>query len=325
MTTAAPEPAPAPTSRARRWSSLYERGRARRGPVHVTDADAVELSRRSYHRRVYGEVWERLPGTDVVLLPGASLEDPRVLASAVQLWLGDRAVLSHGTAAWVHGLLPNPPSTVHVTVPADRAPQPADDTPVRVARSRTLLASEVVEVEGLRVTRTDRTLRDLGAVVDDRRMLDLLTVAEQRELVDLATLRAQAERPGTAAGTARFRRMVDVRTRDRSDSGLERDTAALCRRHGFVPHDGPYPLRCPDGRTVHLDVAFPDLRFAIECDGVAFHRDADAVRIDRLRWRQIQAAGWTITWVTRADLLRAPEEILAVVRDAHQGVRGAAG
>ena len=86
---------------------------------------------------------------------------------------------------------------------------------------------------------------------------------------------------------------------------------------GFVPHDGPYPLRCPDGRTVHLDVAFPAVRFAIECDGVAFHADADAVRIDRRRWRQIQAAGWTITWVTRADLLRAPEEIVAEVRAAH--------
>ena len=287
--------------------------------MDVRDADAVQLPRRTYHRRLAGEDWDRLPGTDVALLPGASPDDPRVLAAAALLWLGDRAVLSHGTAAWVHGLFPTPPSTLHVTVPSDRAPVVPDATPVRVVRSRTLLAREVVAVGHLRVTSTDRTLRDVAGVVDDRRMLDLLTVAEQRELVDLAVLSAQADRPGTAAGTARFRRMVDVRRRDRTDSGLERDTAALCRAHGFVPHDGPYPLRCPDGRTVHLDVAFPGLRFAIECDGVAFHRDAEAVRIDRLRWRQIQAAGWTITWVTRADLLRAPEEILAVVRDAHRG------
>lgn len=300
-----------------RWRQLYARGRERGGVVDVTDADAVELDRRTWQRRLRGEAWARpIPGRDVYLLPGVE-PGPRARAAAALRAMGERSVLSHGTAAWVHDLIPNAPSEVHVTVPLDRAPRRPEG--VVVARSRTLRVDDVVEVDGLRVTSVARTLREHARAIGDPELLDLLTAAEQRRLVTLDQLVAEAARPGTAAGSGRFRRVVELRRRDRTDSGLERDVAALCRRHGFTPHPGPFPVRCPDGRTVHLDVAFPDVRFALECDGVAFHADARSVQRDRRRWRQIQAAGWRIVWVTRADLLGDPDEIVGHVRDAHAG------
>lgn len=299
----------------RAWAQLYARGRARGGAVDVRDAEAVGLGRRSYQRRVAAEQWLLPFGGGVALLPGAS-RDASTLAAAVLLRLGDRAVISHGSAAWFHGFWDNPPSVLTVTVPVDRDPAGHDGT-LRIVRSRTLLASEVVELDGLRLTCVDRTLRDTADLVSDTRMLELLTVAEQRRLVSLEDLVAQASRPGTAAGSSRFRRMVEVRRRDRWDSALERDTADLCRAHGFLPHEGPFPLRCPDGRTVHLDVAFPQVCFALECDGVAYHSDAASVQTDRRRWRQIRSAGWQLSWVTRADLRDRPDDVIAEVREAH--------
>lgn len=312
---AAAPPSPQVRGRWLAWRRLYEAGRAAGGVVVSADAEAAGLDLRAFHRRVDREGWRHpFEGADVMLLPGVP-DEPRSRVAAALRLLGERSAASHDTALWLHGLVGSAPDPVVITVPADRAPSSRPG--LQVVRSRTLLASDITEVAGLRVTTVARSLRDGAAIRDRDAVLDVVTNAEQRRLVALEELAAEAHRPGTAAGTGVFRQVVRARTRDRWDSGLERDTATLCRTNGFVPHDGPYPVRCPDGRIVHLDVAFPAVRFGIECDGRGFHSDPKAFEVDRTRWRQLRLAGWTITWVTRRSLDTAPAAIIAEVAAAH--------
>lgn len=300
--------------RGRAWAALYRCAHQQGEVVDVSDAKEAGIHPRSYQRRIRDEDWWRPHGGDVAVLPGAG-HGARVRVAAALRQLGPRAAASHGTAMWLHGLWSNAPSSVTVSVPDDRAPRSRPG--LDVVRSRTLRQRDVIEADGLRCTSVDRTLRDVAAYLSDNGLLAMLTTAEQRRLVDLPALVEQAGLPGTARGTGRFRRMVELRRRDRWDSGLERDTADLFCAHGFHPHDGPFPVHCPDGRVVHVDVAFPAVRLAVECDGIGYHSDPASFETDRVRWQQLTAAGWQVVWVTRVALRDRPLDLVAQVRAAH--------
>jgi hypothetical protein len=306
-----------------RWADLFAAAGPHRGVVTAVLARSVGLSEDALRRRAQREGWRRvgMAGTNhlrgAYLLPGA-IDDYRTRVAAVLLTLGERAVAGHATAAYLHGLR-SEPRAVHVQVPADRCPRPRPGIVVR--RSARLPRGHVGVVDGLRVTGPARTCRDLAVDLGSRGLLDLLTEVEQRRLATLAELEEMAGALGTGPGAGRFARMVALRRSDRVDSGLERDTARACRAAGFTPHDGPYRVDHPGRHPIHLDVAFPDIGFAIECDGFGYHRDRADFERDRQRWRTAQAAGWELTWVTRARLLDDPDGIVAEVRDAHERAR----
>ena len=60
-----------------------------------------------------------------------------------------------------------------------------------------------------------------------------------------------------------------------------------------------------DGHGVLLarvDLAYPEVRLAIEYDGVVFHTDARALARDRQRLNALTAAGWSVLRFTARDL-----------------------
>lgn len=302
---------PAMSSTRDAWTRLQRRARATGGVVTAQMAEDCGIPRSSFWTRVRAERWvEIYPGA--VLLPGATVT-PEVAALAAILILGDRAVVSHQSALALEGLV-DPPPVAHVSVPYDRH---ATSSPhVKVHRSRTLVRGDVAMRRGVRRTTVGRSLRDVACDLDLVGLLDLITEAERRRLVTIATLEEQARRQSTGRGAALFAEAVQIRIDDRTESALERDTVRLCRANGFVPHPGPYPLRVASGRTLHLDIAFVDLKIVIECDGLAYHSSNRAFEIDRRRWGQIQDMGWRVIWVTRRRLLEDPDGIIAELRSA---------
>ena len=86
-----------------------------------------------------------------------------------------------------------------------------------------------------------------------------------------------------------------------ADGGLPAPTAQYRVRHG--------------GREVaRVDFAWPELRVAVEYDG-AWHAEPGQFAKDRQRLNRLQAAGWTVVFVTAADMHR-PEQVLAMIRAA---------
>ena len=73
-------------------------------------------------------------------------------------------------------------------------------------------------------------------------------------------------------------------------------------------------LRVP-GFRYRLDMAWPELKVAVEYDGEG-HRTKEQQAEDEIRRNRLRAAGWYIEVVTATSLVRKPGEILAHVRAA---------
>ena len=296
------------------WGTLFELARERHGVVTTAMAVEVGISAAALRARATREGWHRI-ARGVWLLPGVQSSHRTVAAAHLEL-LGERAVCSHQSAAYLHGLRPEAPDPAHLMVSMDRRPEPREG--VVVHRSRTLRPRDVVEVEGLRATSVPRTLRDLAAGSSWEATYDLVTDAEQRRLVRPQSLLDTMHRLHHGPGSGIFRQVVQQRQADRSDSALERDTRDAATDAGFEPTAGPFPVRARTGALLRLDVAFPTVWFAIECDGFGFHRNRQAFERDRERWRLIQQAGWRLTWVTRRRLRDDFAGLLEEIAEAHR-------
>lgn len=296
------------------FAALYRVSLEHHGVATLGMAAEVGLRARRLRARARAEEWTKV-ARGAWLLPGAP-DTHRARAMAHLLLLRERAVVSHASAAHLHGLVVRPPPVPVLTVPADRRPQ--DRPGVLVHRSRTLVTRDVVQLDGFRVTSVARTLRDHAAGRSWSDVYDLVTDAEQRRLVTPDQLADVRSRLVKGSGGAVFGSVVDQRQDDRSDSALERDTREVVRCAGYEASAGPFPVRVPGGSRLYLDVAFPAIWFAIECDGYGYHRDRRSFERDRTRWRLIQQAGWTLTWVTRRRLRFDLDGVLAEVAEAHR-------
>ena len=75
-----------------------------------------------------------------------------------------------------------------------------------------------------------------------------------------------------------------------------------------------YVVRHEQHEVARVDFAWPELRIAVEYDG-AWHAEPGRFAKDRRRINRLQAAGWTVVFVTAADLHR-PAQLLATLREA---------
>lgn len=68
------------------------------------------------------------------------------------------------------------------------------------------------------------------------------------------------------------------------------------------------------GRLIgRLDLAYPDLKVALEYDG-DHHRERDQFRRDAVRLNHLRLLGWTVLRFTADDLLRNRSRMLAQIR-----------
>jgi very-short-patch-repair endonuclease len=74
-------------------------------------------------------------------------------------------------------------------------------------------------------------------------------------------------------------------------------------------------VRGSDDRFVaRVDFAWPDAKVAVEYEGL-WHGQAQHVARDRRRLNELAAAGWTVVFVTAADL-RDPVQLIARIAAA---------
>jgi hypothetical protein len=212
---------------------------------------------------------------------------------AAQLACGSAAVLSHRTAAAVHGFdvrRVQPELTVVGTVlPKVRG--------VTLHRTDTLDAVDRSRIGPLPVTSRARTMLDLGAALPFEIVHQVVHAACVDKLVTERELLAVLDRVGKRGrrGTASLRAILREELPDeRLASMLEHDLHVLIRRARGPEPILQYELVCSDGRVVVLDFAWPELRFAIEADGHRWHATPKKLEADNARRRSIRATGWTL-------------------------------
>jgi len=65
-----------------------------------------------------------------------------------------------------------------------------------------------------------------------------------------------------------------------------------------------------------IEFAYPDLMLAIEVDGYGPHASRRAFQHDRDRQNALVGLGWTVLRFTWADVVKRPEHVARVIREA---------
>lgn len=218
---------------------------------------------------------------------------------AAQLAGGDGAYISGTTAARLYGLRRMPEHPIRVSVNISH--------PVRVPAWATLFRTSWADDEPrpdrsdlLRLSSPRRMLFDLAATLSETRFARAAEDAWHLGLVspEEADEYLQRVRRGGRTGVANLEQWLESldatgQTRP-AESGLEQLLADLARRAGLPPPVQQHRLRLADGRTIHLDLAWPAVRFAIEPGHSWWHGGDLRQRVDQERDRACTAVGWQV-------------------------------
>ncbi|MGY1805327.1 DUF559 domain-containing protein [Blastococcus sp. SYSU D00922] len=248
-------------------------------------------------------------------LPRALLQDVTARIAAVLLTAPPNAVVSHVTAAAIWGLaipLQADDERVHLTVATGSAVRARSD---RAIHRSPLVADEVSERLGVRLTTPQRTWRDLAMVLAPPA---LLAVTDQvlARWCTRAQLRAQLDLRPSGRGAARARAVLPVGDRG-SDSPMESVLRWLLHAAGVPAPVLQHEIRTPDGRFF-ADFAWPELKVLVEFDG-DHHRERKTFVDDVRRQNALVAAGWTILRFTSADVIGRPDDVVARIKRALRG------
>lgn len=283
-----------------------------RGVITRRQVLATGFTEDRLRHRVASGAWRRLD-RGVYLVFGDATPH-RLLAAAV---FALPAVVSHASAAQLHGLEGPHYPTPEVTVPHRMSNRFAG---VSVHESTDLDPEHIVEVDGLPVTSVARTIFDvairlrklrLRRMVDDAFVRRLATPSDLRTMLGMLGRRG---RPGTAAIRALVQDLEERYVAPESE--LERRLLEVLEQAGLPPPEQQMRLPWRSPVAGRIDAAYPSARLIIECDGRRWHTLAESFERDRRRDNLAQLAGWTVLRFTWEDVTRRPLETVQQIRHA---------
>lgn len=285
----------------------------------VRQLERLGVNRSSAYRSCANGTIERVH-LGVYKLPGIEL-DFLGTALALQLLAGETAFLSGPTAGAIHGLRNMPRSPIEVSVRESHR----SDLPRPHHARRTTWDEEGRDVQhrhdGIRVATPLRTLFDLARSFNQHRFERAAEDLWHKGLVTpdrAADYLAEVRRQGREGVTTFERWLVRTAQQPRpAQSGLEVRMIELIERVGLPSPVRQHPLRLLSGELIHLDIAWPDMRLAIEPGHSWWHGGDLRLRADQARDRASTLVGWHVHRYDEDAVLRpaaTAREILALYR-----------
>jgi len=228
---------------------------------------------------------------------------------------GDRAVLSHTSAAELWGLLGRDapttkepevaaPSIIHLSVPPEVQRRHRH---LQIHR-RALNQEDRGDRARIPVTAPFRTLADIANLVGLAQLEAAVNEADKLGLADPEGLRRfVARRPGLN-GVAALRGILDRRTFRLTDSELERRFLRLVDQAGLRP-----PLTQQRVNGFRVDFYWPELALVVETDGLRYHRTPNQQSKDKLRDKSHAAAGLVALRFTHAQVVFEKDRVVSVL------------
>lgn len=244
---------------------------------------------------------------------------PRNLLTREGLWMaavlacGEGAVLSHRSAAVLHGLRAWGGVKLDVTVPGRTG---RNRTDLWVHRSTTLTPADTTTVNSIPSTTVARTLFDLAEVTNRRALEQVFDQSEIKEVFDLRAIEDQLRRNPTRPGAGLVRAVLDEHYIGSTAtwSELEERFLSLSRDAGLPPPEVNAWVVLPDGGpAIRGDFVWREQRIIVEADSRKFHNTRQRFERDRRRDQRAIAAGWRIVRTTWRQLECAPHEVLDTV------------
>lgn len=237
-----------------------------------------------------------------VVVESRRLLDPWTRAAAAQLSSGPPAVIAGVTAARLHGCRSVESAMTHIVMPYGHGVRCRGGLKVHHGG---FFADDVVELDGVRVLALERVLADLlcaGAARDALALADeVLRHAGEDHEAFRKRVAATIEKRQDPRGTVRGPMLLDLAS-PRAESPAESWLRLQIVERGFPIPDVNWSLAGFDGREPYrLDLAWPDLRIALEYDGYGAHAGREAE--DEARDDDLRRRGWVVIHVTRDDLV----------------------
>ena len=260
------------------WEVLLS---VQRGIVDREQVLSAGYSRWQVEHRLASGAWQRI-------YPGVYATFSGPLSREARLWaavrrVGAGAMLSHETAAELHGVIDAPlGSLIHVTVPLTR--RPAQHRPTRGVIIQRSDQSRVQSLGPFTIPRTtiEDTVLDLVAAAPTfDQAYAWIARAVSRKLVTVAALRAALER----RSRVRWRQWLIDALADAENgvySSLERRYVRDVERAHGLPRSEHQARRLLDGKVQYRDNWYPRYRVVVEIDGPDYHQN-ERVQLDKDR------------------------------------------
>jgi len=294
------------------WIRLYDHAHRHGGIVDVRWGPQVGLTAETVLARARRERW-RNPYEHVFLLPGAPWDHRTDLVAAQTACRADAAARGP-SAAWIYGLARRPPARPHLLLPHHQRVR-IDVGFVR--RSRHLGPGDVHDIDGIIVLTPTFWLISQAPDSTDDHLLALAIDARQRRLLVHDQVIARLDTMPRVPGRARLLRVLRRLASDGSDSIFEARVRERLHAAGLFPSVAPLAIPTIDGRTVHLDIAFPAERVAIECVGFVAHSTRHQLDRDARRENAIaRTGGWLVLKLSWDRFLHDWDGFLTELRHA---------
>ena len=219
----------------------------------------------------------------------------------------------------LHGLRGMPTEQIEIAV--NESHQPLLPRPHRLVRTSWIVEGRDVDTrdDGLRVATPLRMLFGLARRFNQHRFERAAEDVWHKGLVtpDEAAEYLAAIRRSGKGGVIRMEHWLEKTALRRrpSQSGLELDFVAMIEQIGLPTPLRQLPLTLPSGETIHLDLAWPDVRLAIEPGHSWWHGGDLRQHADQARDRACALVGWHVhryDETATADRLATAREILAL-------------
>lgn len=243
--------------------------------------------------------------------------------AALRLVVPTDAVVCDRSAAWLHGADMALAPGSHQTPPAVDVFLPRN---ARLARStvrsgaRGFDATDLVEVDGLRVTTPLRTACDVGRLLPREQAFAVMDGLVAATGLDPRGIIHAASRYRGYRGVVQLRDLAPC-----VDGLADSPPESILKLRWQDCHDLPRPVPQYEVRTPlgprFIDLAVPDIKYGAEYFGEEFH-DATHEAGDEQRLELLRADGWSIDVFRRHNLFGASADWERVLR---AGVRRASG
>lgn len=265
-----------------------------------------------------GSVVRLLPR--VYTTPALAL-DPRIRLRAALAFAGPDAALSHLSAAPIWRI--HIPENQHVHILIPRAADHRTTKFVVLHRyPGTELPSELLAYSaGLPAVRPAPTVVDCWSILDRGHRRDLVIRAVRDRRVAPEDIRRIAEQRPLLRGRAE---LIELAEQLRAGAHSELEIFGLRRvfEHPSLPRPHRQFVVVVDGSRYVLDVAWPELKLAVELDGAAFHGGTAQRERDVRRDAALATLGWQVIRVTYARITSDPDAVrrdLATIIAARRG------
>jgi very-short-patch-repair endonuclease len=262
----------------RGWMSLLK---VQHGIVDRVQALQAGFTRRQIEYRLNSATWRSVYPGIYATFSGPLSHEARLWA-AIRL-AGDGAMLSHQTAAEVHGIIDKPlGTTIHITVARHRRPAQRRPTRGIVIHRSDQSQPEFVGPFMLPRTRIEDTVLDLVAAASTfDRAYTWIARAVSRKLVTVSGLRAAL----AVRHRVRWRDWLNEALEDACDgvhSSLERRYVRDVERAHGLPKSQHQARRQFDGKAHYRDNWYDAYRVVVEIDGPSYHQN-EQVQQDKNR------------------------------------------